>query len=196
MSLDDSLKRLGRRRPKTWRPEPEVLLCPNVPQPMHGVAPRVVLGRRWWDQTRRAAYASTSYHCLACEVHKSAARGPRWLEGHELYDIDYGRGRMVYRRTVPLCSYCHNFIHDGRLSALAEKGQIPRSKLVAVLQHGNRVLREAGLTRPTHEERERLITNMYLEGLIAEWKDWRLVLRGKEYPPKFKSPEQLRRAFR
>jgi len=72
-----------------WKLRPEVLLCPNVPKPMHGLAPRVVLGSAWWDETRQRAYRSTNYHCIACGVSRERAKYHQWMEGHELYSINY-----------------------------------------------------------------------------------------------------------
>ena len=155
---------------------PEVLLHPNVPKPLHGVAPRVILGRAWWDATRQAAYESTDFHCVACGVHKTCAAFYPWLEGHELYEIDYRRGRMTYVETVPLCHACHSFIHCGRLKALFDKGEVTKVKFSAVMVHGQRVLREAGI-KPRQDD----------EVKMAAWSKWRLVLNGESYPPKFKS---------
>lgn len=193
MTLSDKLRRI--KRP-VWKPRPEILLCPNIPQPMHGMAPRVVLGQKWWNATRKAAYASTDYRCLACGVYKFDAECKQWLEGHEVCDVDYQQGRMTYTETVPLCHYCHNYIHDGRLNAMVEKRQVTKAKYVAIIQHGDGVLADAGLKRATHKEREQAVTNLYLEGKIAAWEDWRLVVDDTEYPPKFKSPEQWKAAFK
>ena len=191
-SLADKLRQAIRVMPKhKWVPRPEILLSPNIPKPLHGVAPRVILGSQWWDKTRQAAYASTDYHCIACGVWKMQAKGRQWLEGHELYDIDYTRGRMTYVETVPLCRYCHSYLHDGRLEALFQKGQITQAQYVAVLQHGDRVLRMAGLSKESLKDRDEFISNLKL----AEWSKWRLVIDGKMYPPKFKSFEEWKRAF-
>lgn len=181
-SLAEKLR--GKIKPITWTLRPEVLLCPNVPKPMHGVAPRVILGQTWWDQTRDQAYRSTAFHCIACGVYKGDALFRKWMEGHELYDIDYLLGRMTYLEAIPLCHACHNFIHDGRLQALLDKGEIHQAKYVQIIQHGNRVLRMAGLRKPEP-----------YAGPCADWADWRLVLEGKEYPPKFPSFEAWRQAF-
>ena len=151
---------------------------------MHGVAPRNVLGASWWDATRRAAYRSTAFHCAACGVWKGAAEYHRWLEGHELYEIDYPLGRMTYLETVPLCHFCHSYTHSGRLQALLERGEIHHAKYAAVMQHGDRVLTEAGLKFPAP-----------YSGAVADWADWRLVLNGIEYPPKYPTFEDWRKEF-
>jgi hypothetical protein len=159
-------------------------MCPQIPKPMHGVAPREILGSKWWNETRQAAYRSTGYHCLACGIHKSLAAYRQWMEGHEWYEIDYRRGRMTYKECIPLCHFCHNYIHIGRLQALLEKGEIHQAKFVVILQHGDRVLREVGLVR-----------NPPYDGPFAEWSDWRLVIDGREYPPKFKTFEAWQKHF-
>lgn len=165
---------------------PEILLHPNIPKPLHGVAPRVVLGRSWWDQTRKAAYKSTNYHCLACGVHKTRAKLRQWLEAHEIYEIDYGKGRAKFLEVVPLCHCCHNYIHDGRLRGLLEQGKLHHSKYVTIIQHGDLVLSQAGLARESLAVRDESIMN----GKLAEWGSWRLRIGRNLYKPKFKSLEE------
>lgn len=188
MSLSDKLRKAKRkrRRKSDWLRRPEILLHPGIPQPLHGLAPRDILGRKWWSKTRQAAYRSTNYHCQACGVHKLRARGPEWLEGHEMYDIDYLLGRAVYVKTVSLCHYCHNYIHSGRLLILLEEGRITQATYVAIIQHGDDVLGQAGLLHRKHQ---------VYDGPIAEWGDWRLVLNGKEYKPKYRDIHAWNKAF-
>lgn len=157
---------------------PSILLHPQIPKPMHGMAPRNVLGRVWWETERQAAYASTNYHCEACGVPKWEAKYHQWLEAHEVYDINYLTGRMTYLRSSPLCHYCHNYIHSGRLQWLFETQRINHQKYAAIIQHGDRVLANAGLKKPKP-----------YTGPFAEWTSWRLVINGKQYPGKFKSME-------
>jgi hypothetical protein len=178
---------VGNKKPIKWSLRPEVLLCPNTPQPMHGVVPREILGSRWWNATRQAAYESTAFHCVACGVSKYQAKAHQWLEGHEIYKADYQQGLWTYIETVPLCHYCHNYIHDGRLLWLLQRGQITQGRYVSILQHGDRVLEAAGLFRLSHAERDKLILAANAEGLIAPWGKWRLILNGRRYPPKFRT---------
>lgn len=167
-----------------WKPMPEVLMLPQIPKPMHGMAPRVILGSKWWDETRQCAYKSTNYHCIACEVHKDQARGPKWLEGHEWYDTDWIKGTLTYVRTVPLCHYCHNYIHQGRLQALLDAHEITHQRFFSIIKHGDQVLARYGLVKPP-----------VYNGEIAEWSKWRLVLNGKKYKPKLKSFEEWKKHF-
>lgn len=150
---------------------------------MHGLAPRIVLGAKWWNQTRQAAYRSTLWHCVACGVPNRIARFRQWLEGHELYEVDYPAGRLYYVETVPLCHCCHNYVHDGRLCSLLKKDQVSCQKYVAIIQHGDAVLAQAGLSKPEP-----------YHGPFAEWSSWRLVLLGKKYPPIYKTYEEWERA--
>lgn len=169
---------------------PEILLLPNIPRPLHGVAPRVVLGSKWWYKTKQAAYKSTDYHCVACGVHKLKAKSRQWMEAHEVYNTDYARGRLTYVETVPLCHYCHNYIHDGRMRHLLEQGKLHQSKFIAIIQHGDRVLSDAGLERQHYKAREDHIRKMLVDNKMAPWGSWRLVVEGAEYPPLYKTYQE------
>lgn len=190
MSLSRRLKQLRSNitKPIPYLPQkecrPEILLCANTVKPMHEVVPRAILGMDWWNKTRMEAYRSTNFHCIACGVYKGLAKEHQWLEGHELYRIDYPAGRMYYIETVPLCHYCHNYIHDGRLKALLQKGEIKEEKVKAIAAHGSEILNRAGLVHPKP-----------YTGPIAKWGDWRLVLFDKEYPPKYKTYDEWYKVF-
>lgn len=157
---------------------PQLLCGPQIPTPMHGLAPRAVLGEAWWNKTRKAAYESTGYCCLACGVYKFKAKARHWLEGHEVYNIDYVKGRMTYVETVPLCHYCHSYIHEGRLTWLLETFQIHHSKYVAIIKHGDEILLK-----------NRLQKFLY-NGVCAEWSQWRLVVNGSYFKPLYSSYEE------
>lgn len=177
------VERVVRPSSSTSPCQPEILLHPNIPRPLHGLAPRTVMGTPWWNRERAAAYKATDYHCAACGVHKTKAKSRQWLEGHETYDIDYTAGTAVYLRTVALCHYCHNYIHDGRLRWLLEGGQIHHYKFVAIIQHGDSVLTKHGLTRPHLSQRESVIIQLEREGRLAPFDQWRLVINETEYRP-------------
>ena len=100
------------------------------------------------------------------------------MEAHEVYRTDYIIGRLYFIEAIPLCNYCHSFIHSGRLQALLDKRQITQSRFSMVIQHGERVLSRSGLVRPPP-----------YEGPMAEWSTWRLVIGRKMYKPKFRSME-------
>lgn len=189
MTLADKLKRsnVKIKTGPSYPLRPELLLHPNVPKPLHQVAPRTVLGAKWWGTERKACYAKAEYYCECCGVHKLRAAYHQWLEAHETYAIDYAKGRAKYLGCVALCHFCHNYIHSGRLQALLEKGEIHQAKYVAILQHGDRILATAGLGRASQAQRDAIIEETVRNGGMAEWGKWRLVIGRKHYPPKFKS---------
>jgi hypothetical protein len=150
----------------------------------------VILGQGWWNATRREAYRSTNFRCQACGVHKDRAKRHQWLEGHELYFTDYARGRAEYLSTVPLCHYCHCFIHDGRLIALVGKGELALGSYKAIINHGTKVLREVGIQKHLWHERDALLQAKIRAGEVAAWADWRLILFGKKYKPLYASREE------
>jgi len=153
----------------TFKTRPEILLHPNIPKPLHGIAPRVVKGQAWWDVVRRQAYASTGFRCAACGVRKQDAKYHQWLEAHELYEYDYEAGRLTLKEIVPLCHSCHNYIHSGRMAMMLDSGEMTEEMYLDILAHGDRLIK--GLKRP-----EAPLT-------CAEWPDWRMVIDGKRYGP-------------
>lgn len=157
-----------------FKPRPELLLHPNVPKPLHGLAPRVVLGQKWWDAERFAANRKTGNRCAACGVFARSAPVRPFLEGHEIYEIDYPEGTATYVETAALCHCCHAFIHDGRLQILLDAGTITRGHYDFILERGRGILRRAGLRKTPYV------------GEIAEWSRWRLVVGGKEYPTPYR----------
>jgi hypothetical protein len=144
---------------------------------MHGLSPRTIKGQEWWDEQRQIAYAKTEYCCAACGVSKNEAKYHLWLEAHELYEIDYDSGRMLFVEIVALCHSCHNYIHSGRMKALVNKGEMTEEKRADILMHGDALIEKAKLKKPR------------IPSKCAEWGKWRLVMDGVEYKGKFKTIE-------
>jgi hypothetical protein len=103
--------------------------------------PRTILGKTWWDRTRRTAYKANHYNCWACSISPDDDPYNDKLEAHECYDIDWQACKATYLETVALCYRCHNFIHAGRMRSLVESGDEPADKLLAVLKRGVAILR-------------------------------------------------------
>lgn len=156
---------------------------PNVPKPLHGMAPRVLLSPFWWAVTKQNAYASTGYRCAACWVPKSEAKYHSWLEAHEVYDVDYAAGTATYIETVPLCHSCHNFIHSGRMESLVQNGEMPASKYKDIIRHGRSILKKAGLKMPKEPKN------------VARWESWAMVIDGKKYPTVYKDYEEWKEKY-
>lgn len=207
-NVRDYFETLGESSKKKLKTEPElelkpeILTQPNVPKPLHGVAPRTIMGQEWWDKTRKEVYASTDFHCKACGVAKANAKGPKWLEAHEFWEIDYDNGSASISEIYPLCHYCHNFIHSGRLTEIVdiEKSE---NEVKDILEHGFNVLAKAGLkgNPVTFELAERVGAKTYgVEAYEAqespvEWGDWYLEFNGAKHHSKFKDIEAWREHY-
>jgi len=177
--------------------KPEILTHPNIPKPLHGISPRTIMGREWWDITRKATYAKYGYHCVACGVSKTNAKMHQWLEAHEFWSIDYNTGICEIKSIEPLCHYCHNFIHSGRLSEIIGKEKTEQDA-VDVLEHGFKILSENNLEcfRSTLYLAKNLNANTFgvkayelsaLADEFVKWEDWKLLWNGNEYKSKFAS---------
>lgn len=182
---------------------PEILMHPNIPKPLHEVNPRNIMGQTKWDIVRREAYASTDYHCIACGVHKSEAKVHQWLEAHEFYNIDYQAGRVEIEKIIPLCHFCHNFIHSGRLYMVMGEEK-DESEVIEILEHGFKILKDNDLPAffGTLHVAEQVGANTFgvsaatqPHGEVPAWEDWRLVYNGVEYPPKYKTYAEWKRRF-
>lgn len=181
---------------------PELLRHHTIPQPLFGLAPRVIMGQEWWDMTRREAYGANNMRCWACG-------GPGPLEAHEAYDIDLYAARATYLETVSLCSDCHAFIHIGRTMGRFSRKELGMRSAKRITLHGYDILKAAGLMCPWET---RIITNprlpwkgstKWIERVLRNsevmpifpshrWEDFRMVFRGVEYPPLYESLDDFR----
>ena len=185
-------------------PNTKLLLHPNIPTALHGVNPRSILGQKWWDVQRQIAYAKHDYHCWGCGVHKSVAKYHQWLEAHEVYDIDYGTGRIEMTAICALCHSCHNYIHDGRMQKLFEKNQLSFQKYIDVLAHGERLIKTYLAQVATNYQGQSwkmpfeptlpfqyAFPDLVIPELsrpvpsTVEWHQWHLVVEDKEYYSRF-----------
>jgi len=157
--------------------KPYLLLHPPIPKPLHGVNPRSVKGKTWWDEKRFAAQAKNNYHCWACGIHKSEAAFHKWLEGHESYIVDYSTGQMVLEEIVSLCHSCHNYIHSGLLKVKLNKGEIDFNKYNYIIERGNQIV------KPLPEFK-------FPTEICEEWSAWHLEIEGKKHFSKFKNEQE------
>lgn len=201
MSLQDLFKQTRVIAPSIPA-KPELLTHPNIPKPLHLVNPRTELGSTWWEKTKAEAKVAAGGYCQACGTHYTKTHGPKWLEAHEEYNYDYPAGRITYVRAVALCHYCHNFIHSGRLQNILGKEKSEESAK-NILQHGFWVLSGAGLKSfpNTLNFAKELGVNTFgvraykIPDTSVAWADWRMIIFGKEYGPKFKSYEEWANHF-
>ena len=178
--------------------KPEILTHPHIPKPLHGLAPRSIMGDVWWNTIRKEVYASSAFHCVACGVHKSKAKKHQWLEAHEFWNINYETGLYEISSIEPLCHYCHNFIHSGGLSMIIGKEKY-KSEIIEILEHGLKILSENKLQcfPFTLDFAKSLGCKTFgvkaysiNENHKLKWSDWKLVWEGKTYKSKFKNQQE------
>lgn len=187
--------------------KPEILLHPNIPKPLHGLNPRTVKGQDWWDTQRLKAYKKHDFHCWACGIHKSEAKYHKWLEAHETYEYNYGKGLAKVKEIVALCHCCHNFIHNGKTEMDFMSGKIDIERFTYIMQHGTNVLWKNKLPMNIFAlsviKRNKLkVSNIpvYIQEqtseVLANWEDWRLEIDGELFKPIFKSFEDWQRHYK
>jgi hypothetical protein len=142
--------RKGKKGWSVMKLRPELLQQPNIPKPLHGVNPRVIMGKDMWDATRKEVYKRQDQRCACCGVHRSEAKYHNWIECHESYSVDPVSGVMVIDELVALCHACHNFIHSGRLVSVV--AVFNHEKAVEILEHGLTILQGAGQDINPHTE--------------------------------------------
>lgn len=181
---------------------PELLTSPQIPKPLHGVNPRSIFGRSWWDEKRKKAYNTFNNHCWACGTHKDESLYRQYLEAHEDYDINWKTGKVKLKEIVALCHSCHNFIHSGRLLAIYRAGEVAKDYVECILRHGFSICRWGEVTPFIGA----YVTEGIIKGMstdeawaygrnkggweppeyIASWENWHLVLENEKYYSKFK----------
>lgn len=182
---------------------PEILQSPNVPAPLSGTAPRVLLGQRWWDAERAAAMARNNNCCWACGLHKTRA-SENHLQGHETYKYEYWKGRGYYTGTAMLCPLCHQFIHSGLLAVRLEAGEISAPEATAVVEHGLWILGSANLSWHPHLLQILSILKIdpgteplaFAPDPPAPWSRWRLIVLGQIYEPIYATQEEWEKSVR
>ena len=174
------IKLYSGKKPKL---RPALLLHPNIPKPLHTMAPRTIKGKEWWDKKRQAAYEKANYYCMACGVHKTEAKYHNWLEAHECYEIDYKKGTATFIEVVALCHSCHAYIHLGRLSMLLAGNKISEKMAKDIIRHGDRLIKKNKLKHPPEPT------------VIADWADWLMIIGKKKYKGKFNSQDEWEEYF-
>ena len=132
-----------------------ILSMPNVPHPLHNLAPRTILGTTTWNHMRNRCYFEAGYKCEACgakvkteyydngavhhQYHDDGTIAKRNLHAHELYTYDYEKGTARFERCVALCECCHvRFIHSGRMLTMYKQGDplTTAERVLEGLEHG------------------------------------------------------------
>ncbi len=140
------------------------------------------MGKARWDEVRVRAYNKNNDCCWACGVHRSKAPVRKWLEAHELYDINYKKGRMKLREIVALCRLCHSYVHQRRVAALVGKKKIQPKFQNRVLTHGDLILARTK-ARPWFNVKK---IQRDMASSKVKWEKWHLIFEGKKYYSNFR----------
>jgi hypothetical protein len=121
------------------RLQPEILTQPPIPESLHGINPRSILGPSWWETQKEIANKKNDFCCWTCGVSRSKTLNG-YLESHEIYHFDFDRKTLSFERVSALCGDCHNFVHPIRLLFLFQKGEISSRKFRNILRRGLKIL--------------------------------------------------------
>ena len=199
-----------------------VLTMPNIPKPLHTVAPRNYMGQVEWNKKRRRCYYEANYtdEIMGTDLGKGKC------QAHELYDFYFTTKTEVFRRLICLSELTHQRgIHTGRMLT-AFKNKVPYYSKKRVLEgventfrlifEYNRLHNLVGENKikPYYvwlsylEEPElklevlNLIRKYNIEFWVEynfneeeSWSDWKLIYGGKEYYSPFNSEKEWREFF-
>ena len=196
-----------------------LIAMPNIPKPLHGVAPRTVLGRTTWDYMRKSCYAQADNTCEICGEKPDHLRR---RHGHEVYKIDYEKGTAEFVRVFCVCSLDHlACIHTGRAITLYKQGNplYPKEFLLEGAEKAFKIIAEYNKDHPDADLRaygtfleylkqeelrgpmDELISKynvkFYVEDKkkMASWKDWKLIIGDNEYPTPYADEKEWEEAM-
>ena len=187
-----------------------LLTMPNIPLPVHRLAPRTVLAPEVWIDMRRRCLERAGNKCEICGAENSN-------QAHELYDIDYAHQFVKFRRCVCLCELCHmRCIHNGRALSMYKRGdpEMTKEKLIEGAEHAFRIIHEYNSTHRSSEPLRafstwinymkqpgleepisKLIKQYEMQFYFASqkcydeehWSNWRLIIGNMEFPTPYKT---------
>lgn len=196
-----------------------LVAMPNIPKPLHGVAPRTLLGAATWNRMRKSAYLGADDTCEICGTKPDNLRQ---RHGHEVYEIDYASGTAVFKRVFCICSLCHlGGIHTGRAITLFKQDNplYPKEFLLEGAEHAFKIISEYNKDHPDADLRAYATYLDYLksdelrgpmEALIdkynikfykedpktmAKWGDWKLVINKKIFRTPYKNEKEWQEAM-
>lgn len=199
-----------------------LLTMPNIPLPLHSLAPRTIMGQKKWDILRKREYMKQKYTCQISK--KELGHGHCHL--HEVYDIDWRKQISTFKRYIVLSPKIHTrFIHSGRALTLFQNGdkQMPKEFMLKTLEKGFKIIADYNMKHYNDEplrvcdtilewaknpelksEVNKLIERYKIKFYTfnkdcfnkENWGKWKLIYDGKEYPTKFPTKEDWEEYFR
>lgn len=197
-----------------------LIAMPNIPKPLHSVAPRTVLGARVWNLLRKHCYEVADDTCEICGEKPELARR---RHAHEVYEIDYEHGTSKFIRAFCLCSLDHlGCIHTGRAITLYAQNNplYPKEFLLEGAEKAFTIISSFNRDHPEGESlraystfieylkfdelREPMLKlikkydiKFYMEDpkKMAKWKDWKLIIGDREYPTPYKNEKEWQKAM-
>lgn len=127
-----------------------IIAMPNVPAPLHGCAPRTLLGNSTWTHMRKKCYFDADYKSQISGIELDGRNSDLKCNAHELYSYDYVHGEAYFERAVCISPIEHNFIHSGRMLTMYKKGNplMPKSYLLKVVENGFSIIYEWNKKHP------------------------------------------------
>lgn len=196
-----------------------LIAMPNIPRPLHTVAPRTVLGATVWNKMRKECYEKAND---TCEICGECPEDKRKRHAHEAYVINYEEGTATFVGVFCLCALDHlGCIHTGRAVTLYSQNSplVTKDFLLAgaekaftIISSYNKDHPEADLRaystyieylkfdelrEPMLELIKRYNIKFYQEDpkKMAKWGAWRLILDGEEYPTPYKNEKEWQKAM-
>lgn len=194
-----------------------IIAMPNVPAPLHGCAPRTILGSSTWTHMRKKCYFDADYKSQITGKPLDGQDSDAKCQAHELYSYDYTAGTAYFERAVCISPMEHNFIHSGRMLTMYKKGNplMPKNYLLKVVENGFKIIYEWNKAHPKRrplrvyatladyattpgieEEICELIDKyeikFYKEDsqYMADWSKWKLRIGKNDYPTPYKNREE------
>ena len=194
-----------------------LITMPNVPKPLHGLPPRVIMGKTTWDHVRKKCYYDAGYKCEICGEEPPKGQ----LHAHELYSYDYLAGTGKFERCIAICKKDHDFIHSGRLITMLKNNNIlyPREYVLSVVEKGFKLIHDYNcmhrnkkplrafstfleyLKVPSiHDDMVALIDKYDIQfydmpSKVADWADWKLLIGEREYPTPYANMDEWKAAM-
>lgn len=206
---------------ETWEvPECDgapLLVMPNVPQGLFGLAPRTIMGQSKWNLVRKKACMEHNYTCQISG--KYLGHGVPHI--HECYEYDFKNAKAEFKRLICIDPQMHHFIHSGRLLTLfknKEQGALTKMQMLKIAQDGFALIDRWNRNHPDEEPLRVSATflewaknpelKISMEALFEaynvkfaepyvpkRWPIWKLTVGDKEYESPYKSYEMWQQKF-